>query len=269
MPHLPGDVMNETDHRHASCLCGGVTFETTGPLREVWACHCGQCRRTSGHHWAATSVPLERLRITSDSTLAWYDSSSSAQRGFCARCGASLFWKPAREDRMAIAPGAFDGPTGLRLTRHIFTEDAGDYYRPGGPPPESAAAVPERLDCSCLCGGAQFSLPGPTGDITACHCVQCRKLSGHFAASFDADETCVHWHHRETLMEYQTPGKGRRGFCSRCGSSLWFRSAAGEFSVEAGSVTGPTGGRLAGHIFVASKGDYYEIDEGLPQGAGH
>jgi hypothetical protein len=67
------------------------------------------------------------------------------------------------------------------------------------------------------------------------------------------------------LKEYATAGGGRRGFCSACGSSLWFRSAAGEFSVEAGSVTGPTGGRLAEHIFVASKGDYYGIDDGLPQ----
>jgi hypothetical protein len=256
--------MSDTTLHVGSCLCGRVSFAAEGPLRDVWACHCGQCRRTSGHFWAATSAPLDRLRVTSDATLSWYQSSALAERGFCTDCGASLFWKPAGEGRMAIAPGAFDGPTGLTLTRNIHTEDAGDYYSPEGPPP-TAAPSPKRLSCACLCGGCAFDLPGPTGDITACHCIQCRKLSGHYSASFDADETQVRWHRREALKEYETPGKGRRGFCGTCGSSLWFRSAAGEFSVEAGCVTGPTGGRLAEHIFTAAKGDYYAIDDGLPQ----
>ena len=256
--------MHDEHSQTGSCLCGGVTFATSGRLRDVWACHCGQCRKSSGHHWAATSADLDRFRVTSAATLAWYDSSPAARRGFCARCGASLFWKPAGEDRMAIAAGALDGATGLRLTRHIFTEDAGDYYRPEGPPPEAPAAPADRLDCACLCGDVAFSLPGPAGRITACHCTQCRKLSGHYSASFDADESTITWHSRQTLGEYETPAKGRRGFCTRCGSSLWFRAAAGEFSVEAGAVSGQTGGRLAEHIFAGSKGDYYDIDDGLP-----
>lgn len=252
------------DHR-GSCLCGGVAFEAEGPLRAVIACHCTQCRRTSGHYWAATSAPLDRFHITRDGTLGWYRSSPEALRGFCNRCGASLFWKPETEARMSFAPGALDRPTGLSISGHIHAAAAGDYYSPEGPPPPPAAHPPAHLACSCLCGGCRFDLPGPAGAITACHCRQCRKLSGHYAASFDADEARLIWRSRDTLREYETPAGGRRGFCSACGSSLWFRSAAGEFSVEAGTVAGATGGRLAGHIFVASRGDYYGIDDGLPQ----
>ena len=248
-----------------SCLCGGVTFEAEAPLRAVIACHCTQCRKTSGHYWAATSVPLGRFSLTSAVTLAWFRSSSEATRGFCKGCGASLFWKPETEPRISIAAGAFDGPTGLSISEHIHKSAAGDYYSPEGPPPPPARTAPAQLHCACLCGGCAFDLPGPSGGITACHCRQCRKLSGHYSASFDADESRLHWRSRATLAEFETPGRGRRGFCTRCGSSLWFRSALGEFSVEAGSVTGPTGGRLADHIFVASKGDYYRIDDGLPQ----
>ncbi len=253
---------------HGTCLCGGVAFEADAPLRPVIACHCSQCRRSSGHHWAASSVPLDRFRLTEDATLAWYRSSPDARRGFCARCGASLFWKPEREARISFAPGALDGPTDLGISDHIHKADAGDYYSPEGPPPARAGIAPKRLYCACLCGSCRFELPGPTGDITACHCIQCRKLSGHYSASFDADEANVTWRKRGALKEYETTGKGRRGFCGSCGSSLWFRSAAGEFSIEAGAVTGPTGGRLTEHIFVASKGDYYEIDDGLPQSGG-
>lgn len=248
-----------------SCLCGGVQFEADGPLRDVVACHCRQCRKTSGHYWAATSVPHDHFRLTRADTLGWFRSSAHARRGFCRACGASLFWQPEGEARIAFAAGALDGATGLKTAEHIFTEDAGDYYSPEGPPrPASTGAG--QIICSCLCGGTSFSLSGPAGAVTACHCSQCRKLSGQYAASFDADESGLTYHANETLAEYETPGKGRRGFCNTCGSSLWFRSAKGEFSVEAGSVDGPSGGRLVEHIFTSDKGDYYTIDDGLPQG---
>lgn len=253
---------------HGSCLCGAVAFEATGPLRDIIACHCSQCRKTSGHVWAATSVPLDRLRITADAGLGWFQSSAEARRGFCRTCGSSVFWRPAAEERMAIAAGAFDGDPGFRLIRHIFTADAGDYYRPEGPPPPPDPLAPAPLDCSCLCGGVAFRLPGPAGAITACHCHQCRKTSGHHAASLDADEGRLHYLRRATLAEYASPGGARRGFCAGCGSSLWFRAANGDFSVEAGSVDGPTGGWLAAHIFTADMGEYYVVVDGIPQAPG-
>lgn len=260
--------MDKAIINHGRCLCGAVRFQTRGALRDIIACHCTQCRKTSGHVWAATSVPLDHLGITADTGLAWFRSSPLARRGFCRICGSSLFWQPEGEDRMALAAGAFDGRPGFRLIHHIFTADAGDYYRPEGPPPPPPPQAPSRLDCSCLCGGVAFRLPGPAGAVTACHCHQCRKLSGHYAASFDADEAAVQYLRQDTLAEFATPAGGRRGFCAGCGSSLWFRAADGAFSVEAGSVDGPTGGRLEGHIFTASKGDYYPIDDGTPQAPG-
>ena len=125
-----------------------------------------------------------------------------------------------------------------------------------------------RLHGSCLCGGIRFTLPRPGGPVTACHCRQCRKLSGHYSASFDTDEAALAWVSRDTEGTYRTPGGGLRGFCTGCGASVWFRAADGAFSVEAGAIDGPTGLRLAEHIFVADKGDYYDIAGGLPQHRG-
>lgn len=110
------------------CLCGGVRYRATGPLRPVVACHCIQCRKTSGHHAAMTSVPNDRFAIEADETLVWYDSSESARRGFCNRCGGNLFWDPAGEERISITAGTLDGATGLAIERHIYTAFAGDYY---------------------------------------------------------------------------------------------------------------------------------------------
>ena len=50
------------------------------------------------------------------------------ERGFCRRCGASLFWRRSGADRISIAAGTLDGPTGLRTAAHIFVADRGDYY---------------------------------------------------------------------------------------------------------------------------------------------
>jgi hypothetical protein len=255
----------ETSLHTGSCACGGVVFELTGPLAPVVACHCTQCRRSSGHFWAATPVAKDRFRLVRDDTLRWFRSSDAVERGFCAACGASLLWDPVAESIIYAAAGALDGPTGLAVAEHWFTEDAGDYYRPEGPPPPPDPAPPARLECSCLCGDVRFGLPGPAGPITACHCTRCRRLSGHYAASFDVDEATIDWQSRTGLAEYTAPGGATRGHCARCGSSLWFRGVDGAFSVEAGCVTGPTGGRLAGHIFTAAMGDYYRLDDGLPQ----
>ena len=250
---------------HGACLCGGVTFRADPPLRDVKLCHCTQCRKTSGHFWAATSVPHDRFHLSAQNTLVWFRSSATAQRGFCGRCGASLFWQPEGEDRIAIAAGSLNGPSGLTVMDQLFLEDAGDYYAPEGPPP--AQSHSEILTGGCLCGANHFAAPGPMGEVTACHCMQCRKLSGHFAASFDVREDRLTWTARNKA-EFRTPGGGQRGFCPACGSSLYFRALNGDFSVEAGVIDNPTGGHLTGHIFTAFKGDYYELTDGLPQSPG-
>jgi hypothetical protein len=111
------------------CECGAVAFWVDGPLRDVVACHCTQCRRTSGHYSADTSASVAHVRFVTDGTLVWYRSSDTAERGFCGRCGSNLFWRPLGEpQRISIAAGSLNGGTGLRIARHLFTADRGDYY---------------------------------------------------------------------------------------------------------------------------------------------
>ena len=239
-----------------SCLCGGVQFEVDAPLRPVIVCHCTQCRKSSGHVWAASSVPEAAFRLIKKGALRWYRSSDVAERGFCADCGSSLFWHPFGQGTMHFAPGALDGPTGLQIAEEWYLEDAGDYY--------TRPAPAKVVTGSCLCGANQFTVDGPIGEVWACHCSQCRKTSGHYAASFDVEEDALIWAEK-VVAENVTPGGAARGFCPCCGSSLYFRAADGAFSVEAGVIDNPTGGHLVRHIFVADKGDYYAITDGLPQ----
>ncbi len=120
-----------------SCLCGAVRFEVAGELKPPDACHCTQCRKVSGHYWASTDVPRKSLTIHGADSVAWFRSSEKVQRGFCSTCGSALFWDPIQQDRIGVAMGAFDSPTGTRLAIHIFVADKGDYYDIGDGLPQN------------------------------------------------------------------------------------------------------------------------------------
>ncbi len=111
------------------CECGAVAFEIAGPLTPPSICHCSQCRRLSGHAWSGTWARVAELKFNRDDGLKWYRSSAWAERGFCAECGASLFYRLTDDAaRISVAPGSLDQPTGLRAHRHIYVGSKGDYY---------------------------------------------------------------------------------------------------------------------------------------------
>lgn len=109
-----------------ACLCGAVTFKVGAGAQGYSVCHCGQCRKQSGHVWASGYAPAANITITGD--VRWFEASETAKRGFCPICGSSLFWKAHDEDTMSFALGAVDNPTGVTLEKHIFVGDKGDYY---------------------------------------------------------------------------------------------------------------------------------------------
>ena len=121
-----GDEANSV--RTGSCLCGAVRFAVVGPLPPPDACHCRQCRKQSGHVFASTDVPRDALTVEGADRVTWFQSSERVRRGFCGTCGSTLFWDPPARDRIAVAMGAFDDPTGTRLAEHIFVAEKGDYY---------------------------------------------------------------------------------------------------------------------------------------------
>src|SRR5262245_40390399 len=55
-----------------SCLCGAVRFEIAGDLPDPDACHCTQCRKTSGHYFVSTDAPRSAITIHGAENLTWY-----------------------------------------------------------------------------------------------------------------------------------------------------------------------------------------------------
>ena len=120
------------------CLCGKVRYEVRGKLRDVIACHCTQCRRTSGHFVAATACRRAAFTLLKAESLKWYVAVPGFRRGFCGECGSNLFFEEDGGDRVSIAAGSLDEPQGLTIAAHIFASEAGDYYKIDGPAPISS-----------------------------------------------------------------------------------------------------------------------------------
>jgi hypothetical protein len=121
---------------------------------------------------------------------------------------------------------------------------------------------------ACLCGAVRFAVAGDLPGPDACHCVACRKSSGHVFASTDVPKADLTVEGDENLRWYQSSEKVRRGFCGICGSSLFWDPVFRDWiGVAMGAFDSPTGTHLGKHIFVAEKGDYYDIVDGLPQNA--
>jgi len=121
------------------CECAAVAFEVAHIRDTVTFCHCSQCRRTSGHYWAATRADFSDVTFTKDTGLSWYQSSPTSRRGFCKLCGSSLFYQPNGANHIAIAAGCLDLPTQMRAGKHIYTADCGDYYTI----PDDAPHIPD------------------------------------------------------------------------------------------------------------------------------
>lgn len=118
----------------------------------------------------------------------------------------------------------------------------------------------------CLCGAVRYTIAGPMGKVNYCHCSQCRRQSGHHNASANVADGDLEVEGARHLTWYSASPQARRGFCSICGSALfWKHDMQNETSVMAGSFDTPTGLESGVHIFVADKGDYYEIADSLPQ----
>jgi len=122
---------------------------------------------------------------------------------------------------------------------------------------------------SCLCGSVRFEVSADLGPGELCHCTRCRKWTGHIYASTEVPLSSLKIHGEESLKWFASSAKVRRGFCSNCGSPLFFdpidKVKHSWIGIALGAFEAPTNTKIERHIFAAEKGDYYEITDGIPQ----
>ena len=112
------------------CLCSAVEFQVDVPERTYSICHCGLCRRWSGGPLMSVHCPEPNTEWLNDEGLTWYQGTPWAQRGFCSKCGSSLFWRLAQEPEgmLIVSVDALEDGGEFTLDRHIYSDARPDRY---------------------------------------------------------------------------------------------------------------------------------------------
>jgi hypothetical protein len=119
---------------------------------------------------------------------------------------------------------------------------------------------------SCLRGAVSFEVAGDLPPADACHCLQCRKASGHFFASTGVPRASLTVRGGDSVKWFHSSAKVRRGFCGICGCPLFWDPIHRDWlGIAMGAFDMPTNTILKIHVHTAEKGDYYEIADGLPR----
>jgi len=107
-----------------SCLCGAVSIEIAGSLRNARYCHCVNCRKFSGTAFAAWGL-AQTSQITvapSEPKVTKFDSGGGL-RVFCAVCGSPLWYEPAGLPQFRGIPlGAIDVGDASQPEMHVWTK---------------------------------------------------------------------------------------------------------------------------------------------------
>ncbi len=118
----------------------------------------------------------------------------------------------------------------------------------------------------CLCGGVKIKIRGKLRDVINCHCSQCMKTHGNFAAYTNCPEDNLYFINKKSLKWYDSSRFAKRGFCSTCGASIFYKIKKGNtISISAGMFKNPTKIKTQSNIFIKNKLDFYKIDLQLPK----
>lgn len=113
-------AMNSSAMIEGGCLCGSCRYGTNAEPLNVRVCHCHRCQKATGAaFYARVMVPLAGLTI--DGPVGWLSAESGIRRGFCTRCGTTLFSERQSAGTIGLSMGSLDQPGSFEPTEHIWT----------------------------------------------------------------------------------------------------------------------------------------------------
>jgi hypothetical protein len=107
-----------------SCLCGAISYEITGGIRNARYCHCANCRKFSGTAYAAWGlIGTDQLTLTSPEGGVTKYASAGGYRVFCTTCGSPLWYEPAALPQFRGIPlGAIEDSGVPAPAMHVWTK---------------------------------------------------------------------------------------------------------------------------------------------------
>ena len=120
---------------------------------------------------------------------------------------------------------------------------------------------------TCLCGAVGWEADESKW-CGHCHCTMCQRAHGAAFVTWlglEEDHATV-TDPEDQLGWHQSSTEGRRGFCRRCGSMLFFQSSQwpGELHVTRASAVGDVDREPAGHAFYGTHVSWVTLGDTLP-----
>jgi hypothetical protein len=141
------------------------------------------------------------------------------------------------------------------------TDDASDTAMTGG----------------CFCSAIRFRAEPPSLWCAHCHCTMCRRCHGAPFVTWVgvAEDRCVVWSRSggegggadpDALVWFQSSAQAQRGFCRRCGTTLFFRSPRwpGELHITRANFDSPVDREPAAHVSWETRAEWFPFEDGLP-----
>lgn len=116
-----------------------------------------------------------------------------------------------------------------------------------------------KINGHCLCGKVEFSITNEAKTFDSCHCSMCRQWSGGPAFAVEA-KNGIDFKNTEFIKVYESSKWAERGFCSNCGSHLFYRLKNGVYSnVPLGLLENQSEFTFATQIFIDNKPACYSF----------
>ena len=113
--------------KSGQCLCGAVKVSVDIKSETFDVCHCSMCRRWAGGPAMTVDVSLG-AHFEGEESIASYDSSPWAKRGFCKHCGTHLFYRLKGSDFINMPLGLLDEVDSFRFQTQIFIDNKPSCY---------------------------------------------------------------------------------------------------------------------------------------------
>lgn len=120
-------MIEKTNKKTGSCLCGSVLITAINPSNKVGACHCSVCRKWGGGPFMEIDCGTEVI-IEGEENITVYDSSDWAERGFCKKCGSHLFYRLKESRQHMVAVGLFDDQENFVFESQVFIDKKPSFY---------------------------------------------------------------------------------------------------------------------------------------------
>lgn len=117
----------------------------------------------------------------------------------------------------------------------------------------------------CVCGAVRYVVTGALRPVVNCHCHRCRRFTGHHMAASSARVADIELEGDDTLTWFEAANGVFYGFCSTCGSSLFWKNdeEPERLSICAGTLDPPTGLRTTTTLWMSEISDYHTSPTGL------